>query len=92
MALEVETRSLAEVEELMQLVESGGAPRVTRVMLDNMATASPVSPLGSPLATLLEGACIVILKHTTLQAWTPSCCKLQSSGLVTGLRQRPPAT
>lgn len=51
MPLEVETRLLEEVEELMALVEGGGAPSVTRIMLDNMAKADTSRP-GAPVLGL----------------------------------------
>lgn len=41
---EVETRTLDEVGELMDLIASGGASYITRIMLDNMARANPKQP------------------------------------------------
>ena len=41
---EVETRSLEEVTELVDLYDRGQASRVTRVMLDNMAFPDPSHP------------------------------------------------
>ena len=59
--MEVETRTLKEVEELMGLVESGRAPAVTRIMLDNMAQRDAAQP-GAPdflrlIACLVWPAC-----------------------------------
>jgi hypothetical protein len=34
--IEVETRTLEEVQEVLGVLRSGGAPNVIRVMLDNM--------------------------------------------------------
>jgi hypothetical protein len=45
--MEVETRSLEEVEEVVRLLEAGKASKVTRIMLDNMAHVDPSLP-GSP--------------------------------------------
>jgi len=42
--MEVETRSLEEVRELMHLVDGGKAAKVTRIMLDNMAQLNPACP------------------------------------------------
>jgi hypothetical protein len=36
MAIEVETRTMSEVEEALQVLASGKAPHVKRLMLDNM--------------------------------------------------------
>lgn len=42
--VEVETRSLEEVQELMDLQSSGKAKHVTRIMLDNMAVRDKRQP------------------------------------------------
>ena len=49
-AIEVETRTLDEVHELMDMVKQGEAPGVTRIMLDNMAVSDPSKP-GRPYIT-----------------------------------------
>lgn len=40
--VEIETRSLEEVRELIDLYDSGKAEKVTRIMLDNMAHLDPL--------------------------------------------------
>lgn len=64
--VEVETRTLEEVKELLQLVQDGKAKHVTRIMLDNMTSRDPERPgrvsklsLGCPKATALLVASVV---------------------------------
>lgn len=57
--MEVETRSLEEVRELMHLVDGGKAAKVTRIMLDNMAQLNPACPGGVDVGVLEEAVAIV---------------------------------
>ncbi|MFM9169313.1 MAG: hypothetical protein ACKOTD_04100, partial [Phycisphaerales bacterium] len=44
MRVELETRTLDEVDEAISILEGGGAPHVTRIMLDNMARRDASQP------------------------------------------------
>ncbi|KAK9808404.1 hypothetical protein WJX73_001025 [Symbiochloris irregularis] len=53
--VEVETRTLAEVREVIGLLEaSGGSSSIQRVMLDNMARADPAAEGGVDVSLLAE--------------------------------------
>ena len=45
--IEVETRDLGEVREVLALLDGGAGVRVDRIMLDNMARRDPSAP-GAP--------------------------------------------
>lgn len=63
--IEVETRDLGEVREVLALLGDGGAGvRVDRIMLDNMARRDPSAP-GAPASGL--GAA---QKKLSCAAWT----------------------
>ena len=65
--MEVETRTLEEVEEMMGLVESGRAPAVTRIMLDNMAHRDASQPGAQRFSRLI--VCLVSGLFASL-CWT----------------------
>jgi len=54
MQIEVETRTLGEVDQLCALLDQKVAPHVTRVMLDNMVRRDPTSPGGVDVWLLQE--------------------------------------
>uniref|UniRef100_A0A7S0WZN1 Nicotinate-nucleotide pyrophosphorylase [carboxylating] n=1 Tax=Chlamydomonas leiostraca TaxID=1034604 RepID=A0A7S0WZN1_9CHLO len=54
MRIEVETRTLAEVDEVVAALDAGQAPHVTRVMLDNMTKHDPSQPGGLDVSLLSE--------------------------------------
>lgn len=54
MEVEVETRTLDEVDQVCSILDSGTAPHVTRVMLDNMAKRDSNSEGGVDVSLLKE--------------------------------------
>ena len=50
--VEVETRTLEEVDEVVELLDSTNPPRISRVMLDNMA--QPQGSSGAPSQPVLR--------------------------------------
>eukprot|EP00878_Enallax_costatus_P009576 GHUV01010006.1.p1 GENE.GHUV01010006.1~~GHUV01010006.1.p1 ORF type:complete len:318 (+),score=94.69 GHUV01010006.1:333-1286(+) len=52
--IEVETRNLDEVQQVLSILDSGKAPHVTRVMLDNMTTRDPSCPGGVDVSLLKQ--------------------------------------
>lgn len=52
--IEVETRTLEEVDEIVRILDSGAAPHVKRVMLDNMTRLDGAQPGGVDVSTLRE--------------------------------------
>lgn len=56
--IEVETTSLEEVQELLEVVQSG-APHVTRVMLDNMTRLDPSCPGGVDVSRLQQAVSVI---------------------------------
>ncbi|KAF8066371.1 hypothetical protein HT031_002695 [Scenedesmus sp. PABB004] len=57
--VEVETRNLEEVQQVLAVLRSGAAPHVARVMLDNMARRDAACPGGVDVSLLREAVAAI---------------------------------
>ena len=86
--MEVETRTLEEVEEMMGLVESGRAPAVTRIMLDNMAHRDASQPGVQRPSRLI--ACLVSGLYTSFGCTVCMCSLVLQRLLCSTAKMRDP--
>jgi nicotinate-nucleotide pyrophosphorylase (carboxylating) len=64
--VEVEVRTLDEVKEVLEVIESGNGSCITRIMLDNMAVADPSKPGGVDVTMLIQA--ITLISDATKKA------------------------
>eukprot|EP00887_Chlorella_sp_A99_P002696 scaffold6.g2696.t1 len=57
--LEVETRTLDELREVLSILDASPGSMVTRVMLDNMTKKDPSAPAGLDVSTLREAVALI---------------------------------
>jgi hypothetical protein len=80
----VETRTLKEVQEVLDLLEANPQCGVTRIMLDNMTRLDPTLPgleRISGLSLLLHHACLIQLMNFKYVIVAPCLC-LQGASLL----------
>ncbi|GBG00217.1 nicotinate-nucleotide pyrophosphorylase chloroplastic [Raphidocelis subcapitata] len=81
--VELETRTLAEVDEALAIIASGAAPHVTRIMLDNMSKRDAGQPGGVDVSVLSEAMARVAAFNARAAAGGRRPLETEASGNVT---------